>query len=125
MLGLMQQHSLLISSVIEFAGTYHSDTEIVSKRVEGDIHRTNYAAVNRRAKQIANALDAMQIAQSSRVATLVRKSLTSELIVVFCSSAMSRTFTSTSSSILSVMFFMLHSLCGTVYVVNPSSALRP
>ena len=70
MQGLMQQHSLLISSVIEFAGTYHSDTEIVSRRVEGDIHRTNYATVNRRAKQIANALDAMQIAQSSRVATL-------------------------------------------------------
>ncbi len=70
MLGLMQQHSLLISSVIEFAATYHSDTEIVSRRVEGDIHRTNYATVNRRAKQIANALDAMQIAQSSRVATL-------------------------------------------------------
>jgi len=70
MLGLMQQHSLLISSVIEFAATYHSDTEIVSRRVEGDIHRTNYATVNRRAKQIANALNAMQIAQSSRVATL-------------------------------------------------------
>ncbi len=70
MQGLMQQHSLLISSVIEFAGTYHSDTEIVSRRVEGDIHRTTYAAVNRRAKQIANALDAMAIAQSSRVATL-------------------------------------------------------
>ena len=70
MLGLMQQHSLLISSVIEFAATYHSDTEIVSRRVEGDLHRTNYATVNRRAKQIANALDAMQIAQSSRVATL-------------------------------------------------------
>jgi 3-(methylthio)propionyl---CoA ligase len=70
MQGLMQQHSLLISSVIEFAGTYHSDTEIVSRRVEGDIHRTNYATVNRRAKQIANALDAMHIAQSSRVATL-------------------------------------------------------
>ena len=70
MQGLMQQHSLLISSVIEFAGTYHADTEIVSRRVEGDIHRTNYATVNQRAKQIANALDAMQIAQSSRVATL-------------------------------------------------------
>ena len=70
MQGLMQQHSLLISSVIEFAATYHSDTEIVSRRVEGDIHRTNYAQANRRAKQIANALDAMQIAQSSRVATL-------------------------------------------------------
>jgi 3-(methylthio)propionyl---CoA ligase len=70
MLGLMQQHALLISNIIEFAATYHADTEIVSRRVEGDIHRTNYAECNRRAKQIANALDAWKIAQSARVATL-------------------------------------------------------
>ena len=70
MLGLMQHHPLMISGVIEFAATYHADTEIVSRRVEGDIHRTNYATVNRRAKQIANALDAMHVAPSSRVATL-------------------------------------------------------
>ena len=70
MQGLMQQHSLLIWSVIEFAGLYHSDTEIDSRRVEGDIHRTNYATVNRRAKQISNALDAIQVALSSCVATL-------------------------------------------------------
>lgn len=70
MLGLMQHHPLMISSVIEFAATYHGDTEIVSRRVEGDIHRTNYADVNRRAKQIAKALDAMKIAQSARVGTL-------------------------------------------------------
>ncbi len=70
MLGLMQHQSLLISNIIEFAATYHADTEIVSRRVEGDIHRTNYAQCSRRAKQIANALDAWKIPQSSRVATL-------------------------------------------------------
>jgi 3-(methylthio)propionyl---CoA ligase len=70
MQGLMQHHPLMISGVIEFAATYHADTEIVSRRVEGDIHRTNYAEVNRRAKQIANALDAMKIPQSARVGTL-------------------------------------------------------
>lgn len=70
MQGLMQHHPLMISSVIEFAATYHGDTEIVSRRVEGDTHRTNYAEVNRRAKRIANALDAMKIPQSSRVGTL-------------------------------------------------------
>ena len=70
MQGLMQHHPLMISGVIEFAATYHADTEVVSRRVEGDIHRTNYAQVNRRAKQIANALDAMNIAQSARVGTL-------------------------------------------------------
>jgi 3-(methylthio)propionyl---CoA ligase len=70
MQGLMQHHPLMISAVIEFAATYHADTEIVSRRVEGDIHRSNYATVNRRAKQIANALNAMNIAQSARVGTL-------------------------------------------------------
>ena len=70
MQGLMHHHPLMISGVIEFAATYHADTEIVSRRVEGDIHRTNYAEVNRRAKRIANALDAMNIAQSARVGTL-------------------------------------------------------
>jgi 3-(methylthio)propionyl---CoA ligase len=70
MYGLMQHQSLLISNIIEFAATYHADTEIVSRRVEGDVHRTNYAECNRRAKQIANALDALKVPQSARVATL-------------------------------------------------------
>jgi 3-(methylthio)propionyl---CoA ligase len=70
MQGLMQHHPLLISSLIEFAAKYHGDTEIVSRRVEGDIHRTDYASVNVRAKRIASALDAWQIAPSARVATL-------------------------------------------------------
>jgi 3-(methylthio)propionyl---CoA ligase len=68
--GLMQQRSLLISNIIDFAALYHADTEIVSRRVEGDIHRTNYAATALRAKQIANALDAWSVPQSARVATL-------------------------------------------------------
>jgi 3-(methylthio)propionyl---CoA ligase len=68
--GLMQQRSLLISNIIDFAALYHADTEIVSRRVEGDIHRTNYAETAKRAKQVAGALDAWNIAQSARVATL-------------------------------------------------------
>jgi 3-(methylthio)propionyl---CoA ligase len=70
MQGLMQNHPLSISSLIEFAANYHGDTEIVSRRVEGDIHRTNYASVRLRAKRIASALDAWKIAPSARVATL-------------------------------------------------------
>jgi hypothetical protein len=35
MLGLMQQQSLLISSLIEFANRHHHDGEVVSRRVEG------------------------------------------------------------------------------------------
>ena len=70
MLGLMQHQPLLISNIIEFAALYHADTEVVSRRVEGDIHRSNYLNIRNRAKQVARALDAMQIAQSARVATL-------------------------------------------------------
>ena len=39
MLGLMQSQPLLISSLIEFAERHHGDAEIVSRRVEGDLHR--------------------------------------------------------------------------------------
>ncbi len=70
MLGLMQQQSLLISSLIQFAERHHGDGEIVSRRVEGDIHRYNWAAAAKRSRQVANTLDGMQIERGSRVATL-------------------------------------------------------
>ena len=70
MLGLMQQQSLLISSLIEFADRHHHDGEVVSRRVEGDVHRYTWGGVANRARQVANALDARQLAQGDRVATL-------------------------------------------------------
>jgi 3-(methylthio)propionyl---CoA ligase len=70
MLGLMQSQPLLISSLIEFADRHHSDGEIVSHRVEGDIHRYTWADVAKRSRQVANALDGMKLAFSDRVATL-------------------------------------------------------
>ena len=70
MLGLMQNQPLLISTLIEFADRHHGDGEIVSRRVEGDIHRTTYRAVAARARQVANALNAWELDFSDRVATL-------------------------------------------------------
>ncbi len=70
MLGLMQDHPLLISGLLDFAARYHGDTEIVSRRVEGDVHRTTYAQVQRRAAQCANALDALGLQAQDRVGTL-------------------------------------------------------
>ena len=70
MLGLMQDQPLLISNLIDFAERHHSDVEIVSRRVEGDIHRYTYRDAARRARQVANALDAMQLGFSDRIATL-------------------------------------------------------
>jgi fatty-acyl-CoA synthase len=70
MLGLMQDQPLLISSLIEFAERHHGDGEIVSRRVEGDIHRYAWRDVARRARQIANGLDGWGLGFADRVATL-------------------------------------------------------
>jgi len=70
MLGLMQNQPLLISSLIDFAERHHGDAEIVSRRVEGDIHRYTYRDVARRSRQVASALDALKLQFSDRVATL-------------------------------------------------------
>ena len=70
MLGLMQSHQLLISSLIEHADRQHGEGEIVSRRVEGDIHRYTWRDVASRSRQVANALDALKLGFSDRVATL-------------------------------------------------------
>ena len=70
MLGLMQSQPLLISSLMESAARHHGDAEIVSRRVEGDIHRYTYRDLSARAKRLANALDAMQLQLGERVASL-------------------------------------------------------
>jgi fatty-acyl-CoA synthase len=56
--------------MIEFAEKHHGDTEIVSRRVEGDIHRSNWATIAARSRQVAQALDHWNISQGDRVATL-------------------------------------------------------
>ncbi len=70
MLGLMQQQSLLISSLIEFADRHHGDGEVVSRRVEGDVHRYTWSDVANRSRQVANALDTLKLSLGDRVATL-------------------------------------------------------
>jgi 3-(methylthio)propionyl---CoA ligase len=70
MFGLMQDQPLLISDLIEFAARHHADAEIVSRRIEGDIHRSTYAQAAARARQVAGALDRLGLAPSARVGTL-------------------------------------------------------
>jgi len=70
MLGQMQSQPLLISNLIVHADRHHHCTEIVSRRVEGDIHRTTWGQVARRARQVANALDSLHLGFGERVGTL-------------------------------------------------------
>ena len=70
MLGLMQNQDLAVSSLIDFAEKHHGDVEIVSRRVEGDIHRSTWATIAQRSRQVANGLDAWNVGKGARVATL-------------------------------------------------------
>ncbi|MGH7113712.1 MAG: long-chain-fatty-acid--CoA ligase, partial [Stellaceae bacterium] len=70
MLGLMSERPLLVSDIIAHAATYHGDVEIVSRTIEGPIHRYTYAEAERRAKQLARALLRLGIEPGDRVATL-------------------------------------------------------
>ena len=70
MLGLMQSQPLLISSLLDFAARHHGDAQIVSRRVEGDIHRYTYGELRGRCMQLAHALDAEQLPAGERVASL-------------------------------------------------------
>ena len=70
MLGLMQDSPLLISSLIEHANAFHPGVEIVSRTVEGPIHRCTYGDVHGRAKRVARALTALGVARGDRIATL-------------------------------------------------------
>ena len=53
MLGMMMDQPLLISTLIEHAARFHSDTEIVSREADRSIFRYTYAEAAARAKQIA------------------------------------------------------------------------
>jgi fatty-acyl-CoA synthase len=68
--GQMMQQPLLISTLLTHAERHHGDQQIVSRRVEGDIHRYSFRDMAARARRMANALAAMGIEQGQRVATL-------------------------------------------------------
>ncbi len=70
LMGQMMSMPLLISSIIQHADRYYGKTEIVSRRVEGDIHRYTYHDCHSRAKRLANALTALGVKMGDRVATI-------------------------------------------------------
>ncbi|MBF9220214.1 3-(methylthio)propionyl-CoA ligase [Hymenobacter ruricola] len=70
MLGLMMAEPLRVAAIIEHAAKWHADTEIVSSRPEGGIHRYTYADAHARSKQLAHALLRLGIENGDRVGTL-------------------------------------------------------
>ena len=70
MLGNMQEGQLLISGLIEHAETYHAETEIVSRTVEGPIHKYTLKDAANRSRQLANALEKLGLQKGDVVGTL-------------------------------------------------------
>ena len=70
MRGLMSDWSLLVSRLIEHAARFHGDTEIVSRLVDGSIHRYTYAEAERRSRRLGRALQRLGIVPGDRVATM-------------------------------------------------------
>ena len=70
MLGQMMDMPLLISHMLRHADRYHGDSEIVSRLVDGDIHRYTYRDAHRRTKKLANALLALGVSPGDRLGTL-------------------------------------------------------
>src|SRR5205807_6998536 len=70
MRGLMSEQPLLISGVLQHAANFHGDTEVVSRLLDGSIHRYTYAEAERRSRQLAQALLRLGIEPGARVGTL-------------------------------------------------------
>jgi 3-(methylthio)propionyl---CoA ligase len=68
--GQMMEQPLLISDLIRHAEQYHGDGEIVSRVVDGSIHRYTWADAGRRSRQLANALLALGVGEGDCVGTL-------------------------------------------------------
>jgi 3-(methylthio)propionyl---CoA ligase len=68
--GLMMQQPLLISSLLTHAERHHGEQEVVSRRVEGDLHRYTYRDLAARARRMANVLPTLGLSRGRTVATL-------------------------------------------------------
>lgn len=70
LMGQMMSMPLLISSLIQHAARHTGDTEIVSKRCEGDLHRYTWRDAELRSRQLAQALARLGCEAGDRIGTL-------------------------------------------------------
>ena len=70
MRGLMMDTPLLISAIARHAERNFAEREIVSVTQDIPIHRYSYRDCIRRSRQLANALDKLNLSRGDRVATI-------------------------------------------------------
>ena len=75
MLGLMQNWPLLCHRIIDHAAAIHGQQEVVTRSVEGPIHRTTYAAIRGNALKVGQQLDRHGIKIGDRVSLDFKKNI--------------------------------------------------
>lgn len=70
MFGQMQDVPLLMNRILDHAMVNHSEREIVSRLVEGNIHRETYAELHLRARKLSQALQSLGMGEQDVIATL-------------------------------------------------------
>src|SRR5262245_56836233 len=68
--GLMQDWPLVVSSVLDHAYINHPEREVVSRSVEGPIHRYTYKDMYLRSKRCAKAMQRLALREGDVAATL-------------------------------------------------------
>ena len=75
MKGGMMDIPLLISEMIDYAARYHGEVEVVGRRLDDTIERSNWAEIQARSAQLANALAGHGYDENARIATLAWNTL--------------------------------------------------
>ena len=70
MIGDMQNWTPNVAGIIEHAKEIHPKTEIISRLVSGEVHRSNYEEVCIRSRKLASALEKDGVRNGDVVATL-------------------------------------------------------
>src|SRR5688500_17587161 len=70
MIGLMQDHPLLVSALLEHAEREHARAGIVSRNSDGEIARQTYADLAARSRRLAGALGDLGVGPGTVVGTL-------------------------------------------------------
>jgi fatty-acyl-CoA synthase len=70
MFGVMQDVPLLVNRILDHALVNHPEREIVSRLVEGNIHRETYADAHLRSRKLSQALQELGFQQGDVLATL-------------------------------------------------------
>lgn len=71
MLGLMMDAPLLTTGILRYAAVAHGETQVVSRCIDGAIHRTSYAKAKERCQRLSAALLSLGLKAGDRVGSLL------------------------------------------------------